>query len=137
VNTGSGFLEVLRPFGDITRTSPVLQRSVRLAAVPLSGSLDLSAVSWQVRARRPCFVPPPPVGFSLQSIAPRWDRVRLSASLASLQFSTTVPEVRYVRPRPPGFTDAHALQRSGLDPHRSSDTVSITRPRTLSRTRLP
>jgi len=72
-------------------------------AVPLSGFLNLSAVSWHTRAWRPCFMPPPPVGFSLQSVAPRWDRVRLSASHAPLQFSTTVPEVRCARPRPPGF----------------------------------
>ena len=78
------------------------------AAVPLSGSLNLSAVSWHVRAWRPCFMPPPPVGFSLQSLAPRWNRVRLSASLAPLQFSTVVPEVQCTRSRPPGFTDARA-----------------------------
>jgi len=78
------------------------------AAVPLPGFLNLSAVSWQVRASRPCFMPLPPVGFSLQSVAPRWDRVRLSASLAPLQFSTVVPEVRCARSRPPGFTDARA-----------------------------
>jgi len=34
--------------------------------------------------------------------------VRLSASLAPLQFSTAVPEVRCTRARPPGFTDARA-----------------------------
>jgi hypothetical protein len=106
--TGSGFLEVLRPFDDVPRTSPVMQRSVRLAAVPLAGFLNLSAVSWQVRASRPCLMPLPPVGFSLRSVAPRWDRVLLSESLAPLQFSTTVPEVRCTRPRPPGFTDAPA-----------------------------
>lgn len=107
--TGSGSLEVLRPFDDVTRTSPRLQRSVRPAAVPLSGFLDLSAVSWHVRASRPCFMPLPPVGFTLQSFVPRWDRVRLSASLAPLQFSTAVPEVRCARSRPPGFTDARAF----------------------------
>jgi hypothetical protein len=34
--------------------------------------------------------------------------VRLSASLAPLQFSTAVPEVRCPRSHPPGFTDARA-----------------------------
>jgi len=53
-------------------------------------------------------MPLPPVGFSLQSVAPRRDRVRLSASLASLQFSTAVPEVRRTGPHPPGFTDSRA-----------------------------
>jgi len=106
--TGSGFHEVLRPFDDITRTSPSCSGSSCSAAVPLSGFLDLSAVSWHVRASRPCFMPQPPVGFSLQSLAPRRDRVRLSASLAPLQFSTAVPEVRCARSRPPGFADARA-----------------------------
>jgi len=77
-------------------------------AVPLAGFLGLSAVSWQIVASRPCFMPLPPVGFSLQSVLPRRDRVRLSASLAPLQFSTAVPEVRCARPRPPGFTDSRA-----------------------------
>jgi len=54
------------------------------AAVPLSGFHNLSAVSWQARASRPCFMPQPPMGFSLQSLAPRRGRVRLSASLCSL-----------------------------------------------------
>jgi hypothetical protein len=107
--TGSGFLEVLCPFDDVPRTSPDCSGPSCPAAVPLSGSLNLSAVSWHVRASRPCCMPLPPVGFSLQSVAPRWDRVRLSASLASLQFSTTVPEVRCTRSRPPGFTDARAF----------------------------
>jgi hypothetical protein len=35
-------------------------------------------------------------------------RVPLSGSLAPLQFSAVVPEVRCARPHPPGFTDAHA-----------------------------
>jgi len=105
---GSDFHEVLRPFDDVTRTSPDCSDPSRLAAVPLSGSLDLSAVSWHVRASRPCFMPLPPVGFSLQSFVPRRDRVRLSASLAPLQFSTAVPEVRCTRSHPPGFADARA-----------------------------
>lgn len=116
------------------------------ATVPLSGSLDLSAVSWHVRALRPCFMPLPPVGFSLQSIAPRKDRVRLSASLAPLQFSTTVPEVRCASPRPPGFTRRPRSWRGGLTPpeaRTSFPSLSSTRLgarsarlRTLSRTGL-
>jgi hypothetical protein len=61
-------------------------------------------------------MPLPPVGFSLQSVAPRRDRVRLSASLAPLQFSTTVPEVRCARSRPPGFTRRPRSWRGGLIP---------------------
>ena len=37
-------------------------------SVPLSGFLNLSAVSWQTRASRPCLVPQPFVGSSLQSL---------------------------------------------------------------------
>lgn len=90
------------------RRAPVCDGPSWSVTVPLAGFLGLSAVSWQVVASRPCFMPLPPVGFSLQSVAPRRDRVRLSASLASLQFSTAVPEVQCARPRPPGFTDSRA-----------------------------
>jgi hypothetical protein len=124
--------------------------SSRPAAVPLAGFRTLSAVSWHVVAARPCFVPLPPVGFSLQSFAPRRDRVRLSASLASLQFSTAVSEVRCARPRPPGFTDARAGAREGgavawipttaplgTIAFRSSTVVSVFQPLTLSRSERP
>jgi hypothetical protein len=40
-----------------------MRRFVRSVAVPLSGFLTLSAVSWQARSPRPCFMPLPPVGF--------------------------------------------------------------------------
>jgi hypothetical protein len=74
------------------------------AAVPLSGFYNLSAVSWQARASRPCFMPQPPVGFSLQSLAPRRGRVRLSASLCSLAVlhRTSTPRAR-ARPFHSGF----------------------------------
>jgi hypothetical protein len=42
-------------------------------------------------------MPQPPVGFSLQSLAPRRGRAPLSGPLAPLQFSTAVPEVRCAR----------------------------------------
>lgn len=66
------------------------------AAVPLSGFPNLSAVSWQARASRPCLMPQPPVGFSLRSLAPRRGRVRLSASLCSLAVlhRTSTPRAR-------------------------------------------
>jgi len=101
------------------------------AAVPLSGSLNLSAVSWQARASRPCLMPQPPVGFSLQSLAPRRGRVRLSASLCSLAVLHR-PSIPGLKPGlfTPGFTDARASRRSGLVPHRSSNTVSTARART-------
>jgi hypothetical protein len=74
------------------------------AAVPPSGFLNLSAVSWQARASRPCLMPQPPVGFSLQSLAPRRGRVRLSASPCSLAVlhRASIPRAR-TRPFHSGF----------------------------------
>jgi hypothetical protein len=68
-------------------------------AVPPSGFLNLSAVSWHARASRPCFVPQPPVGFSLQSLTLRQGRVRLSASPCSLAVLHRASSPR-ARPRP-------------------------------------
>jgi hypothetical protein len=45
---------------------PRMSRPSQTHSVPLSGFLNLSAVSWQDRASRPCFVPLPP-GLFLQS----------------------------------------------------------------------
>jgi hypothetical protein len=89
-------------------TSPGLAplRRVRPSpvAVPLPGFLNLSAVSWHARAPRPCFMPQPPVGFSLQSLAPRRGRVRLSASPCSLAVlhRASTPRAR-TRPFHSGF----------------------------------
>lgn len=74
------------------------------AAVPLAGFLSLSAVCQHTRASRPCLMPQPSLGFSLQSVAPRSGRAPLSGPPASLRFFTAVPEVRCPRPHPPGFT---------------------------------
>lgn len=74
-------------------------------AVPLAGFLSLSAVCQHTRASRPCFVPQPSLGFSLQSVVPRLRVARPSRGrCAPLRFSVAVPEVRCSRPRPPGFT---------------------------------
>jgi len=45
-----------------------MERVVTPAPVPLSGFLNLSAVSRQIQASGPCFVPLPPLGFLLQSL---------------------------------------------------------------------
>jgi len=45
-----------------------MERDTNPAPVPLSGSLNLSAVSWQTRVSRAYFIPLPSVGFSLQSV---------------------------------------------------------------------
>jgi hypothetical protein len=101
------------------------------AAVPLSRFHNVSAVSWQARASRPCFMPQPPVGFSLQSLAPRRGRVRLSASLCSLAVLHRASHPGLEQGLfTPGFTDARASRRGGLVPHRSSNTVSAARART-------
>lgn len=68
-------------------------------AVPLSGFFSLSAVCQHTRASRPCFVPQPPVGFSLQSLTLRQGRVRLSASPCSLAVLHRASSPR-ARPRP-------------------------------------
>jgi hypothetical protein len=112
LSTGSGSHEVSCPFDDVTRVSPSCGGSSTTTAVPLSGFLGLSAVSWHTRASRPCFMPLPPVGFSLQSVAPRLgSRPPSRARSAPLQSSTAVPEVRCARSRPPGFTDSRADAR--------------------------
>jgi hypothetical protein len=61
------------------------------APVPLSGFLNLSAVSWQARVPRPCFMPQPFLGASLQSLPLAADRAPLSRPLAPLPLSTGVP----------------------------------------------
>jgi hypothetical protein len=59
-----GFLPLQRhPSGE-----PRMRRGTKPTPVPLSGFLNLSAVSWQTRASRPCFMPQPFLGFSLQSL---------------------------------------------------------------------
>jgi hypothetical protein len=45
-----------------------MEQAATPTPVPLSGFLNLSAVSWQPRVSRPCFMPQPFLGFSLQSL---------------------------------------------------------------------
>jgi len=51
------------PLDGIPRISPVRDGSSVSVAVPLSGFLNPSAVSWHTRAPRPCFMPQPSLGF--------------------------------------------------------------------------
>jgi hypothetical protein len=51
------------PLDGIIRVSPVRGGPSTSAAVPLSGFLNPSAVSWPTRTSRPCFVPQPSLGF--------------------------------------------------------------------------
>ena len=121
----AGSHEVLRPFDDVIQASPLrrrrpfshhrVQRDIHPAAGPLPGFCNLSAVHWHAWTSRPCLMPLPSVGFTLQSVPPRRGRASLSGPLAPTQFSTAVPEVRCTWPRPPGFTDARAVWRGGLD----------------------
>jgi len=101
---GADSHEVLRPFDDIPRASPVCGGSSTTTAVPLPGLRNLSAVSWHARASRPCLMPQPPVGFSLRSFPPRRGRVRLSASPCSLAVlrRPSIPRAR-TRPFHSGF----------------------------------
>jgi hypothetical protein len=83
-------LWVSGPFNGIPRTSPIVKRAVSPAPVPLAGFLNLSAVSWQIRVSRPCFVPQPFLGSSLQSFPLVKVAYPSRGSLASLQLSTGV-----------------------------------------------
>jgi len=69
-----------------------MRRAVRSASAPLSGFLNLSAVSWQARSSRPCLMPLPFVGFSLSSseVSPRENRAPLSGPPAPLRSFTRV-----------------------------------------------
>jgi len=61
------FPETLSPFNDILELAPCRASCSTLTPVPLSGFLNLSAVSQQTRVPRPYFIPQPFVGFLLQS----------------------------------------------------------------------
>jgi hypothetical protein len=61
--------------------------------VPLSGFLNLSAVSQQTRVPQPCFVLQPFLGCPPSELSPHRDRVPLPRPLAPSQLSTAFPEV--------------------------------------------
>jgi hypothetical protein len=71
---------------------PHRRRAVTLASVPLSGFLNLSAVSWQPRTPWPCFVPQPFLGSPPSEFSPRRERALLSKPPAPLQLSTNMRE---------------------------------------------
>jgi len=95
-------LESFDLFNGILARAPC-GRLVHVRPVPLSGFLNLSAVSWQARVPRPCFVPQPFLGSPLQSLPLAGIASPLSGSLASLRSSTGVPRVPKSRRSPLGF----------------------------------
>jgi hypothetical protein len=92
-------------------------------SVPLSGFLNLSAVSWQAQASWPCFVPQPVPGILPFERFPHEDRAPLSRPLAPLQLSTGVPE-RAERRRSPPVLPTSTPSRGCLDPPQTMDSLS-------------
>jgi hypothetical protein len=125
--------EISGPYNDTTRASPVVERAVTSAPVPLSGFPNLSAVSEHARTSRPCFVPQPFLGFPPSELSPHRDRAPLSRPHASMQLSTDIedepPEV-LLRPLSPTPT----LARSSLDPATAMSSLSACR---VAPTRFP
>jgi len=79
------------PFNGIPQLAPCDAGCPFPAPVPLSGFLNLSAVSWQARVPRPCFMPQPFLGCLPSELSPRWNRGRLSTPPAPLRSSTALP----------------------------------------------
>jgi len=132
---GADSHEVLRPFDDISRASPscggfvplpsrfrsqVFSTSQRFPGTPgLHGLVSCRSRPWGSPFR----------ALILAGVACASRRRR-----APLQFSTGRQFPGLERGLfTPGFTDARASRRGGLDPHRSSDTVSTVRARTPAR----
>jgi hypothetical protein len=102
----------------------------RPTSVPLSGFLNLSAVSWQRRVLRPCFVPLPPVGNSFRVFpsqgswfASRRHQLPGRSSPACLKRAACCPARR--------FTDHHARAQQPGSPSGSRSLSTPTRRRTL------
>jgi hypothetical protein len=91
-------------------------------SVPLSGFLNLSAVSWQAQGLWPCFMPLPFLGSSLQSFSltriARLSRGPLSRSLAPLQLSTGELKRAVLRRSQSVSFDVHAFTRLPEFPRR-------------------
>jgi len=83
-----------------------MRRVVKPTLVPLSGFLNLSAVSWQTQTSWPCFVPQPFLGFSFRDFPSQKSRT-LSGRLAPLRSSTDVLERRLSDLITAGFPDSH------------------------------
>jgi hypothetical protein len=85
-----------------------MRQGVNPTSVPLSGFLNLSAVSRRVQASRPYFVPQPFLGFLLQSIPLAKKCLPLSRPLAPLRLSTDAQERDTQRLIATNFTDSRA-----------------------------
>jgi len=79
-------------------------------SVPLSGFLNLSAVSWQRRVSRPCFVPQPPVGASFRVFPSQGSWIASRRHQLPCRCSPTCLK-RAARCQPRGFTDHPTLTR--------------------------
>jgi len=133
--TGADFPEVPRPFDDVTRASPTCAGPSGSSTVPLPGSLSLSAVSWQARARDP-LGSLPPVGSSPPEPSPRGDRAPLSRPLAPLQSVTDLRRARCARRSPPvSPTPASLLLSRGLAPQSPGSPVGYGLPFHAARAR--
>jgi len=103
-----------------------VRRFVTPAPVPLSGFLNLSAVSWQVRASRPCLMPQPFLGSPLQSLPLVEIAYPSRGSLASLQSSTNVRR-RAPDALSPLVSPTPARERVRLDPPTTMSSLSSSR----------
>jgi hypothetical protein len=110
--------QVSGPFNGNTQASPMWSEEFSLAPVPLSGFLNPSAVSWQPRASRPCFVPQPVPGILPLERSPRKDRAPLSRPLGSLAVIHRRAEPHCPRRITTRFTDARAFDAVAWIPER-------------------
>ena len=110
------FLEVSFPFNGILELAPCGARS-HLPPAPLSGFLNLSAVSQHTRVPQLYFKPQPFLGFSSSECSPRRDRRPLSRPACSLALLPRSHETRLAWPCHPEFPGTPALlTRSPLSP---------------------
>jgi hypothetical protein len=94
------------------------------APVPLSGFLNLSAVSRQARASRPCLVPQPFLGFLPSRVFPsQRSRTPLEAA-GSLVVIHAHPGARLPGPFTTGFPRQPTLTRDRLDPPGAMSSLS-------------
>jgi hypothetical protein len=93
-----------------------VRRLVTSAPAPLSGFLNLSAVSWQAQASRPCFMPQPFLGFLPSESSPRRRSLTpLEAAWLPCSYPPTCGDVRPDSLSPP-VSPTPTLSRGCLVP---------------------